>query len=799
MPPRQNNAAAARQQAEGQPAANVVLAQRAAAGAAELLAKKKLRNKIQDDFQNSLTSYGNLLELTGSGRNWKEKGCTNYRFSHTGQGKLAPRRVHPPRRQKTCYNCGGKGHLKNVCTSPSYDSALTVTGAAARRRSLLPCIPGTELTKEMRKDKAALPAQFKSRRVLRAQNWALTRRTAPRHDEAMAVQRGSSFGQGLGQSQTVLADNLAAYAVQPSEQCICQVIGNMYEEARGFTKAATKAANNSFHGFYFIDPDSDYEAFVGHVCTVLVFILLALCCAGRMLVKGIKVVVWAAVRNPIVSGAVIAAICVLGGSQAMVQTGGGPVKATVLTSGSPGKSPVMEIPAKYFESAHLGLRATENERDTGNTFIDSGCTICTVENSSRFLPGTVPDDPTVFKVGSGTMTSLRKRTVRFRADNGQITEFKKAVHLPDCAVNLVPVSARANAGMVPEGKEDGRKLPVNRRLLKGPFWCLSEHGGLAPFVAHEIPAQSSGEAGLLATTHQIPARNSGEDRLLARLLAKAATTKRVTATTVLDDFRAWAQGTLATVNNSYDRAQQFFTEAAQLWDQAKETVMKLTTTFDLDNPTLMGVQIERSREKKGLCIHQTNYAAVLLAANGMTDCKGADPPIEPGAAKALIQRPLGERGARHVVQAYQALGSLIWLMTETLGGQFGTILTSCRLDRKMSVSTGQAETYALQDLVKDTIWLKELVRELGYGLRVPTPLGTDNDGVWKQSKKAFNHSGAKHYRLAQGYIRQAQLNRVIDVESKDTDLNAADIFTKALSSAIFIRHQLTIMGPQQPL
>ena len=213
----------------------------------------------------------------------------------------------------------------------------------------------------------------------------------------------------------------------------------------------------------------------------------------------------------------------------------------------------------------------------------------------------------------------------------------------------------------------------------------------------------------------------------------------------------------------------------------------------------------------------------------MTDCKGADTPIEPGAAKALMELTQGEPGPRHVVEAYQALvGSLIWLMTKTrpdlsftvnflcrflknptqahldfarnrplrflkrtqtmgvafqattqswelhgaadsdlggdlrtgrstmghyliLGGQFGTVL-----DRKISVSTGQAETYALQDLVKDTIWLKELVRELGYGLRPSTPLGTDNDGVWKQSKKAFNHSGAKHYRLAQ--VTSARLN-----------------------------------------
>ena len=90
-----------------------------------------------------------LLELTGSGRrgkenepnvfsaekeevvcrNYKRKGCyfgDNCRFSHTGPGTILPRRAPPPRGQKTCYNCGGKGHLKNECPSQSSDSALAV-------------------------------------------------------------------------------------------------------------------------------------------------------------------------------------------------------------------------------------------------------------------------------------------------------------------------------------------------------------------------------------------------------------------------------------------------------------------------------------------------------------------------------------------------------------------------------------------------------------------------------------------------------------------------------------------------
>ena len=36
-------------------------------------------------------------------------------------------------------------------------------------------------------------------------------------------------------------------------------------------------------------------------------------------------------------------------------------------------------------------------------------------------------------------------------------------------------------------------------------------------------------------------------------------------------------------------------------------------------------------------------------------------------------------------------------------GKFGSIVFSCKLERKMCTSTGQAETYALQSFCKDTI------------------------------------------------------------------------------------------------
>jgi hypothetical protein len=81
---------------------------------------------------------------------------------------------------------------------------------------------------------------------------------------------------------------------------------------------------------------------------------------------------------------------------------------------------------------------------------------------------------------------------------------------------------------------------------------------------------------------------------------------------------------------------------------------------------------------------------------------------------------------------------------------------------------------------------------------MPTVIVTDNDGVFKQSTKTINHTAAKHYRMAQAYIRQKGEDQSIKVEQIDTKNNASDMMTKALHAPLFNRHRYRIMGPQLP-
>ena len=131
-------------------------------------------------------------------------------------------------------------------------------------------------------------------------------------------------------------------------------------------------------------------------------------------------------------------------------------------------------------------------------------------------------------------------------------------------------------------------------------------------------------------------------------------------------------------------------------------------------------------------------------------------------------------------------------------GKFGTIACNSWLERKVSTSTGQAETYALASLVRELVWIRQLCYELRMPQSEPTVAATDNQGVHLQSTKAINHATAKHYRISQSYIRSKCEDGTIKVVKVPSDLNHSDYFTKALCFKLFAFHRFHTMGPQSP-
>jgi hypothetical protein len=131
-------------------------------------------------------------------------------------------------------------------------------------------------------------------------------------------------------------------------------------------------------------------------------------------------------------------------------------------------------------------------------------------------------------------------------------------------------------------------------------------------------------------------------------------------------------------------------------------------------------------------------------------------------------------------------------------GECGTISSHCFLERKVATSTGQAETHALVALVKEVVWLRHLLHDLGHPQLSPTITATDNRGVLTQSTKCINHTRSKHFRVAQAYIRSKDNDGTVKVTDVPSKLNPSDFFTKPLHWRLFQQHRLAILGPQLP-
>lgn len=129
-------------------------------------------------------------------------------------------------------------------------------------------------------------------------------------------------------------------------------------------------------------------------------------------------------------------------------------------------------------------------------------------------------------------------------------------------------------------------------------------------------------------------------------------------------------------------------------------------------------------------------------------------------------------------------------------GQYGVTVCSSKLERKISTSTGQAETYALCSLAKEVVWQRHFLDEIGFPQKQPTPVYSDNNGVVKQASNQINHTAAKHYRVSQAFIRNLMDDTLV-VHKVHTDDNAADILTKPLGTMKFLKFRSLLMGPQR--
>lgn len=98
----------------------------------------------------------------------------------------------------------------------------------------------------------------------------------------------------------------------------------------------------------------------------------------------------------------------------------------------------------------------------------------------------------------------------------------------------------------------------------------------------------------------------------------------------------------------------------------------------------------------------------------------------------------------------------------------------------VALSSMEAEYMALSYATREAIWLRNLLGELGLVQGEPTQIYVDNQGTISFAKSQDFHGRSKHIDIRHHFVRECIARQDIEVLYRSTDVNLADIFTKAL-------------------
>ena len=122
---------------------------------------------------------------------------------------------------------------------------------------------------------------------------------------------------------------------------------------------------------------------------------------------------------------------------------------------------------------------------------------------------------------------------------------------------------------------------------------------------------------------------------------------------------------------------------------------------------------------------------------------------------------------------------------KSVSGVMGFVLGSLvaltsRKQITQALSSCEAEYYAICDAMKMLLHMCMLLRQLFY-VHHPVPLMIDNIGAVYMAQNAVNNKRTKHIDIRYHFIREHIKNGAVELFYVETNLNIADIMTKALS------------------
>ncbi|GEM11021.1 gag-Pol polyprotein [Rhodotorula toruloides] len=119
----------------------------------------------------------------------------------------------------------------------------------------------------------------------------------------------------------------------------------------------------------------------------------------------------------------------------------------------------------------------------------------------------------------------------------------------------------------------------------------------------------------------------------------------------------------------------------------------------------------------------------------------------------------------------------------------GAVSWASKLQPRVTASSTEAEYLGLSHACKETVYLTQLLGELGFPAEGAAVLYGDNQGANALSKDPQFHNRTHHLRLTEHFVREQVQDGSICVEYIPTARMLADAMTKSLPAPLFERHR----------
>jgi hypothetical protein len=126
------------------------------------------------------------------------------------------------------------------------------------------------------------------------------------------------------------------------------------------------------------------------------------------------------------------------------------------------------------------------------------------------------------------------------------------------------------------------------------------------------------------------------------------------------------------------------------------------------------------------------------------------------------------------------------------GGYICTIngaAVACRSMRQriVTLSSMESEYVSAGEAAKEVIWLRLLLKEMGYPQPGPTIIWEDNRAAICLSENPTNHNRTKHIDVRHHWLRQLVHDKIVKLQAIKTTDQLADILTKNTERSLFIK------------